>query len=229
MAPSDLSRAELEFLERVASEFAVAVDAYLAKQQLMLERDRVRVLFDITNALVSKLSPDELFPAISKQLSGVIRHDIALLTLCNEATGRLDLYSLHFTGALMFEPEEKSIDPEGTPFAEAMASGKPVVVRDLDVGRYPALEQRRVTGLKSGCFIPLIAPDRTLGTLAVARTTEDPWTEDEIELLAQVARQIAMAIENSLAYRELAEMKERLATEKLYLEDEIRLDQNIGN
>jgi formate hydrogenlyase transcriptional activator len=38
-----------------------------------------------------------------------------------------------------------------------------------------------------------------------------------------------MAIENSLAYRELAEMKERLATEKLYLEDEIRLDQNIGN
>src|SRR5678816_3225965 len=32
-----------------------------------------------------------------------------------------------------------------------------------------------------------------------------------------------------LAYRELSEMKERLATEKLYLEDEIRLDHNIGN
>ena len=41
--------------------------------------------------------------------------------------------------------------------------------------------------------------------------------------------QIAIAVENSLTYRELEELKERLATEKLYLEDEIRLDQNIGN
>ena len=45
----------------------------------------------------------------------------------------------------------------------------------------------------------------------------------------QVANQIAIAVENSLTYRELSEMKERLATEKLYLEDEIRLDHNIGN
>jgi formate hydrogenlyase transcriptional activator len=36
-------------------------------------------------------------------------------------------------------------------------------------------------------------------------------------------------VENSLSYRELSEMKERLATEKLYLEDEIRIDHNIGN
>jgi formate hydrogenlyase transcriptional activator len=224
LEPFDPSPAELVFLDRVASEFAVAVDAFLAKQQLVRERDRLRALFDITNALVSKLSPDELFSAISEQLSRVIRHDVAVLTLCNEGTGRLDLYALHFTGTPLFEPEEKSIDPEGRPSAEALASGKPVVVRDVDIDRYPAS-----VGFKSGCSIPLIAPNRTLGTLELGRTTEDSWTEDEIELLAQVARQIAIAIENSLSYRELVEMKERLATEKLYLEDEIRFDQNIGN
>lgn len=231
LAPFDPSPAELAFLDRVASEFAVAVEAFLAKQQLVRERDRLRALFDITNALVSKLSPDELFSAISEQLSRVIRHDVAVLTLCNEGTGRLDLYALHFTSTPLFEPEEKSIDPEGMPSAEALASGKPVVVRDDDIDRYPALDLRRFVsvGFKSGCSIPLIAPNRTLGTLELGRTTEDSWTEDEIELLAQVARQIAIAIENSLSYRELAEMKERLATEKLYLEDEIRLDQNIGN
>ena len=59
--------------------------------------------------------------------------------------------------------------------------------------------------------------------------TDDDWTPDDVEFLAQVANQIAIAVENSLSYRELAEMKERLATEKLYLEDEIRLDHNIGN
>ena len=54
----------------------------------------------------------------------------------------------------------------------------------------------------------------------------DAWSPDDVEFLAQVANQIAIAVENSLSYRELQEMKERLATEKLYLEDEIRLDHN---
>ena len=65
----DPSPAELAFLERVATEFAVAVESFLARQEAVRERDRLRTLFDITNALVSKLSPDELFSAISAQLS----------------------------------------------------------------------------------------------------------------------------------------------------------------
>ena len=84
-------------------------------------------------------------------------------------------------------------------------------------------------GTKSACFVPLIARDRTIGTLALGRMTDDDWTPEDVEFLVQVASQIAMTVENSLAFRELAEIKERLATEKLYLEDEIRLDQNIGN
>ena len=67
-----------------------------------------------------------------------------------------------------------------------------------------------------------------MGTLALVRSTGDPWPSDDVDFLLQVANQIAIALENSLAYRQLAEMKERLATEKLYLEDEIRLDHNIG-
>jgi len=59
--------------------------------------------------------------------------------------------------------------------------------------------------------------------------TDDAWTPDDVEFLVQVASQIAITVSNSLVFRELGDMKERLATEKLYLEDEIRLDQNIGN
>jgi formate hydrogenlyase transcriptional activator len=59
--------------------------------------------------------------------------------------------------------------------------------------------------------------------------TADEWTREDVEFLSQVAGQVAIAVDNSLAYGELSEMKERLATEKLYLEDEIRLDHNIGN
>jgi formate hydrogenlyase transcriptional activator len=84
-------------------------------------------------------------------------------------------------------------------------------------------------GFKSICSVPLIARDRVIGTLELNRRSEDDWSPEDVEFLVQVASQIAMTVENSLAFGELAEMRERLATEKLYLEDEIRLDQNIGN
>jgi formate hydrogenlyase transcriptional activator len=65
--------------------------------------------------------------------------------------------------------------------------------------------------------------------LDLVRLSAEPFAQEEVDLLVQVARQIAIATENSLAYRELSEIKDKLATEKLYLEDEIRLDQNVGS
>jgi len=223
--------AELTFLERVASEFAVAVESFLARQKAVHERDRLRTLFDITNALVAKLSPNELFPAISDQLSKIVRHDHAVLTLKNEETGRLDVYALHSMEAHLLEAVKGPFDPVGMPAEEVLTTGKPVVARDIDVDRYPNPNFRRFVelGLKSICSVPLISRDHIIGTLALTRLTDDVWTPDDIEFLSQVANQITIAVENALSYRQLQELKDRLATEKLYLEDEIRLDHNIGN
>jgi formate hydrogenlyase transcriptional activator len=230
LAPYEPNPAELAFLERVATEFAVAVEAYLARQEAVRERDRLRTLFDITNALVSKLSADELFSAISTQLSRVLVHDFSVLTLRDDA-GNLEMVGLHFTGAPLFDKQQRRVNMEGMPAAEAIATGKPLVVRDVDLNRYPSPEFRRFVdmGCKSDCLVPLVTANRTLGTLELIRTTGDDWTEDDVDFLVQVAHQIAVAVENALSYRELQELKERLATEKLYLEDEIRLDHNNGN
>jgi len=230
VARLDPSPAEIAFLERVASEFAAAVESFLARQEAIRERDRLRTLFDITNALVSKLFPNELVSAISAQLSRVIPHEFSVLMLRDE-TGGLEMVALHFTGAELFDKEQGHIDPEGMPSAEALATGKPVVVPDVDLAHYPSSEYRRFVelGCKSVCSVPLVTSNGTLGTLEIARTTRDVWTDEDVDFLVQVARQIAIAVENALSYRQLREMKERLATEKLYLEDEIRLDYNNGN
>ena len=144
------------------------------KQEAVQERDRLRTLFDITNALVSKLSPDELFPAISDQLSNVVGHDHAVLTLRNEETGILDVYALHSTDAQLLESVKGPFNPVGMPAEEVLATGKPVVAYDTDIDRYPNPNFRRFValGLKSICSVPLISRDRIRGTLALSRMTE---------------------------------------------------------
>jgi len=158
------------FLERVATEFAVAVEGFLARQAAVRERDRLRTLFDITNALVSKLSPDELFSAISDQPSKVIRHDHAVITPRSEESGVLDVYALHSADLQLSEAVQGPFDPVGMPAAEVLATGKPVVARDVDIDRYPNPNFRRFValGLKSICSVSLITRDhhRNVGALS---------------------------------------------------------------
>lgn len=222
---------EIAFLQRVASEFAVTVDSYLARQALQQERDRLEVLFDITNTLVSRLSWNDLLPAISEQLDRVVSHDLAVLTVPDKVTGEIVLLGLRATGEVNFDQGLKSASAEGLPTAEALRTGNPVVMNEVDFERFPSPFYRMgiESGFQTGCSVPLITRNGTCGVLDVARRGGVPFREDEVRLLVQVGRQIAIALENSLAYNELTTIKERLATEKLYLEGEILSDHNFGN
>jgi len=222
---------ELAFLERVASEFAVTVESYLTRQELKQERDRLQVLFDITNTLVSKLEWDDLLAAISEQLDRVVRHDIAVLSVTDKVTGEQVLLGLRYSGELNFDTSIKSARVEGLPTAEALRTGRPVAMNKIDFERYPSPLYRMgvESGIRTGCSIPLVTGNGACGVLDLGRRDGAPFQEDEVRLLVQVGRQIAIAIENSMAFHELATMRDKLATEKLYLEDEIRFDQNLTN
>lgn len=76
--------------------------------------------------------------------------------------------------------------------------------------------------------MPLITRNRVLGTLILGSLREDAFTQDDLEFLNQVASQIAIAVENALAFREIAALKDKLSEEKLYLEDEIRTSYNFN-
>src|SRR5260221_14590001 len=80
----------------------------------------------------------------------------------------------------------------------------------------------RGEGMNSFCKLPLVGRKRLLGILAVARREENTFDDDQINFLTQVANQLAIAIENAIVYGEVAELRDKLAQEKLYLEDEIR-------
>ena len=192
------------------------------------ERDRYQLLLDINNAVVTHLGLGGLLHATSDCLRRVIPHDAAAISLYDSQTIQLRLHSFDLQYAS--DVEEGALFPmEGSPEGLAFTSRQPIVIRRLDLNEFPAPQTRHAynDGLRSGCIIPLVAHDRALGTLGIASRTEAAFTESDAELLTHIAGQIAIAVENALAYREISELKDKLAQEKLYLEEEIRSEMNF--
>ena len=235
---------ELEFMKQVAKQVAVAVDNVLhdesakaAQLQLTHERDRMRLLLEVTNAVVSHLDLDALFTAVSACLRKVIRHDGSSLVLYEPETRQYRVHVLDFTNNTSFV-EEGQADPECKgPSGVAIRTRKAAILTEHDLRAMAAeseicgrlLEQ----GVKSLLSVPLLAHDRVRGALNVGRRLQDAFTQDDAELLSQVAQQVAIAVENAQAYKEITQLKDKLAKEKVYLEEEIRTDRNfeeiVGN
>lgn len=226
----------LQFMQRVASQVAVAVDNALNfessqayQQQLARERDRLKVLLQINNVLVTSRELTELFRGIVSTLERVIPHDYSSLALLVPGGGLLKIHALDFPGRQDLLKEEITIPRDTSPSGDAIASGKPVLARGNELDRYPSevMNILRKEGLQTICCSPLITHGRTLGTLNLASRRLDAFTESDVELLQQVAAQVAIAVENVLAFREIDALKDKLAEEKLYLEEEIRTEFNF--
>jgi formate hydrogenlyase transcriptional activator len=227
---------DLEFLQQVAKQVAVAVDNVLnfasteaAQQSLARERDRLSLVLEINNAIVSHLELPELLKAISTCLGPVIPHDFAWLCLYDPGIHQLRTHALHFPRNQDFAEAGDPIPLEGTADGLAFSSQKAVHVRRLDLTEFPAEIMKRgaAAGLKSGCAVPLISHGRALGTLSVVSMQEDAFTDDDAKLFSWIGNQVALAVANSIAYQEISSLKDKLAKEKLYLEEEIQTAYNF--
>jgi formate hydrogenlyase transcriptional activator len=228
--------ADLEFLQQVAAQVAVAVDnalnfqdAQVYQEQLSRERDRLRLLLEVNNALVSNLDLRELLKEIAACLRRVIRHDYTALALYDPATNEMRLRALDFPEGKGLIQEEMTVPLEGSAGGEVFTTRKPLLVDVANTNRFqtPIARLAEAEGLKCFCILPLFTSTRDLGILALGTLAEGSFQQGDIDLLAQVANQVAIAVENALAYREIAELKNKLAEEKLYLEEEIRTEHNF--
>ncbi len=228
---------QLDFMRQVSAQVAVAVDNTLNfekaekyQRQLARERDRLQVLLEITNVLVSELDIRELFPSLTACLRRVMPSEYSSLALLEQGGGVLRNHALVFEGNPAIIPHGATAALDETPAGRAVETRRPVVLdaRDLAQFKSPLAQRLAGAGLKSLCCIPLITRNRVLGTLNVGSMKEHAFAPSDVDFLTQVASQAAIAIENATAFQEIAQLKDKLAEEKLYLEDEIRTEQNFG-
>jgi len=199
---------------------------------LQRQNERLQLLLNLTTRITSNLDLREVLRAISANFRELMRCDGAGIWLPGEGAGTFKLYAFDAPVSKGFAKEEVIITlPEDDPARRAFETMKPMVATVDEIGWPGGGEGYRLAAaesVKSACFIPLVNRGRALGDLMIVRLTEGTFTAEDVDFLSQAAGQIAIAIENALAYREISELKDKLAQEKLYLEEEIRSEMNFA-
>lgn len=218
------SEEEVEFLALVADQLALVMDAAVNLYSSEVLQDRMKLILDLTNQVVSNLELNDLLHAVSSSVRRVMNCDAAAVMLPDKEGKYLRVHALDYPDSKGIFTEGAMVPIEGTMPGDSFTTGKPIVINRLDPETLaPEMYQKaKAEGMNSFCDLPLVSRKRLIGVLAVARRDENTFDDDQVNFLTQVANQVAMAIENATAYEKIAKLKDRLAQEKLYLEEEIR-------
>src|ERR1700688_1628633 len=191
-------------------------------EDLQRESERLKLLLDMTNKMVSNLEPRDLLRAISASIRQCMHCDMVAVWFPDAEQRHLRARVMDFPESRGFVKEDLLQSIKDSTLGEALRTGKPVVVTVAELTSGPGRALALSEGLTTGCGLPLISRNRTLGVLSLGWRDDNASRSEDIEFLMQAAGQVAIAIENALAYREIGELKDKLAQEKLYLEGEIR-------
>jgi formate hydrogenlyase transcriptional activator len=221
---------EICFLRLIGRVVAFALDDGLNLRSAQQQNERLKLLLNLTSRITSNLNIRDLLRAIAANIREVMHGDSVAVLLLDSASGKSRLFALDFPQSKGFIREDDTHVVSGAG-KRALETLKPVIVEKMGPDELPPEIYEKVIGegLRSTCVIPLVTRGRALGHLSLARTTATTFAPEDVEFLAEAAGQIAIAIENAMAYHEISELKDKLAQEKLYLEEEIRSEMNFEN
>jgi len=221
---------EISFLALIGRVVAFALDDGLNLRRAQHQNDQLQLLLNLTNRITSNLELRDLLREIAANIREVVHADGVAVSLPDAASGKSRVLALDFPHSNGLIKEESLLTLSAAA-REAIDTLKPVIfdLRGRDEPRPEPYDVAAAEGIKAVCSIPLANRGRALGILSILRTSETPFSPGDVDFLSRASGQIAIAIENALAYREISELKDKLAQEKLYLEEEIRGEFNFEN
>jgi len=214
------------FFSLVADQIALATDDALNFEASQKAGERLQLLLDLSNRVMANLELPELLKEISASIRHVMQCDGVGVILPGTEPDSYRLFALDFPKSKGMLADKLSMPVEETAsLTRVFRSRQPLVMNKRELagdleGSSLAIEE----GIQAVCHLPLIGKNRVLGALSLGRLEDVAFTVDDVEFLTQVANQVAIAVENALAYGQIAELKDRLAQEKIYLESEIRTE-----
>jgi formate hydrogenlyase transcriptional activator len=232
--PRSPSANDIQLIENASYITGIAIERHMNEEELRRERDRLRLLLEITNSITSKLDLRCLVEVLSTNLLRVTRCDFCSLLLPDADSGELRM-------TILYNPEPRGyvcdgiIPIHGSLCGKAFWTGKTQHFNNVEehrndpetfgnsVGR-PYYQRHMDEGLISGCDLPLIGRGGVVGVLAALKRSERAYSKDDVAFLEQVAGQVAIAVENALEYEKATKDRDKETKQRLYLEEEIRAE-----
>jgi formate hydrogenlyase transcriptional activator len=233
--PRRPSANELQLIENASHITGIAIERHMNEQALQRERDRLRLLLEITSSVTSRLDLRQMVEALSTNLFSVMQCDVSALLIPDSESGALRVTLLH-------NPDMRGPFREGS-LVPMNSSISGQVLRKGKSIRIDSFEQVRADpeiygnpdgellygsvikeGLKTGCYLPLVGRDRVVGVLMLCRRSDNKFQKDDVILLEQVACQVGIAVENTLDYERATTDRDKETKQRRYLEEEIRAE-----
>jgi len=226
---------DLQLIENASRIAGIAIERHINEEQLRHERDRLRLLLEITSSVTSRLDIRQVVEALSTNLFRIMQCDVSALLLPDSESGELRVTILHNPDARGPFREGSLVPMNSSISGQVFRRGKSIRIDSFEqVREDPEIYGNRdgqflyerviEEGLKVGCYLPLVGRDRVLGVLMLSRRSDNAFEKDDVILLEQVACQVAIAVENTLEYEKATRDRDRETKQRLYLEEEIRAE-----
>ena len=226
---------DLQLIENASHITGIAIERHRNEQALHRERDRLRLLLEITSSANSRLDLRQVVEALSTNLFQLMQCDVSALLLPDAQSGDLRVTTLYNPDARgpfregSFVPMHSSISGHAFHKAKSIRIDSFDQVReDPEIYGNPdgQLLYKSVIaeGLRTGCYLPLVGRDRVVGVLMLCRRSDNAFQKEDVILLEQVAHQVAIAVENTLEYEKATKDRDKETKQRLYLEEEIRAE-----
>src|SRR5271166_5771884 len=188
-----------------------------------------RALLAVSEAIASHHDLPALFHELAGRLHQVVRFDYLALILHEAATNTMRLHVLEASEPTP-HPPVIALLVEDDPAGLVWQTQQPLIISSVaELRRWPGfLEAVQLYRAHSGCFLPLTTARRRVGTLVFSCKQPSAYDAADVGFLQLVANQVAVAVENALAFQEIEALKDKLAKENAYLEEEVRTEHNIG-
>jgi len=233
-APDIYTTEEVHFLSVVAEQIALAFDNALhfdasqaSQEQLQKKNERLGLLLELTNHVVSNLEFRDLLRAVAASTRRVMSCDGAGITLPDSDNTHLRIYAMDFPFSDESVQEESLIPIDEDLSGAVFRTGK-LWCGSVQEARRLGMKDTAQAEVGTVCILPLVSRGRVLGLFGVVKYQDNAFNSDDMEFLTQIGNQVAIAVENALAFGQIRELKDKLAQEKLYLEDEIRSEMNFA-
>lgn len=191
--------------------------------------DRYLALLAVSQAIVSHRDLPALLHELAGRLHDVVRFDHLALVMYDEPTNTMRLHVLETCEALERQPVIV-LAVEDDPAGLVWQTQRPLITSNaMELTKWPRwLEQVQPSRIQSICWIPLSTATRRLGTLVFSCHLPSAYDPADTGFLQVVANQVAVAVENALAFQEIEALKDKFSRENAYLEEEVRTEHNFG-